>query len=90
MILFSGDKYTNFCGAKRYQCFQDAQNRLFGEDVIDGLSDNNAKSFRRQCNCLSNCRKIYYEVDVDKAKLDLDEVFRSYNLTNSRIQKNLE
>lgn len=90
MFWFSGDKHTNVCGARSVRCYQEAQNRLFGEDVIDGLNDENAKSFRRQCNCLSNCRKIYYEVDVEKSKLDLDEVFRSYNLTSGRIQTNLK
>lgn len=39
-----------------------AAEKLYGEDIVDGLEDENAKSFRKQCNCLPSCTSISYKV----------------------------
>lgn len=48
--------------------------RLFGEDVIEGLKDDNAKSFRIACNCLPACTTIVYDAEIDRAKFDLADL----------------
>lgn len=50
--ICTGDNRTRICGAARIGCYQRAEKRLFGEDVMDGLSDHVVKSFRANCNCL--------------------------------------
>lgn len=84
----TGDKFTKICGSKSVGCCKDAENRLFGEDVIDGLGDKDAKIFRKQCDCLPGCRTIQYEVEIDRAKLDLDDWLRAYNAPDDKIPKN--
>lgn len=84
----AGDKYTKICGTKSVECYKDAENRLFGEDIIDGLSDNNARIFRKQCRCLQGCTRIQYEVEFDRAKLDLDDWLKAYNAPDDLIPKN--
>lgn len=68
-LPFLGDKHTQICGAKSIKCYNDAEERLYGEDVIDFLSDPYAQLFRKQCNCLSNCQRINYEIEIKRAKL---------------------
>lgn len=63
------------------RCYQDADKRLYGEDIIDGLVHVDAKAFRTHCNCLPACLSISYEVDIDRAKLRWKEWSKSFNIS---------
>lgn len=60
----------------------DAIDRLYGEDVVDGLRDQDAKSFRENCNCLIGCQTIFYDVEIDRSLLELDQWTESYSMSN--------
>lgn len=51
-------------------CYQAAELRLFGKDIMDGSDDHVVKSFREDCNCLPACTSILYEAEIDRAKID--------------------
>lgn len=69
------------------KCYQKAENKLFGEDIIDGLTDNDAKSFHLNCDCLPACKTIQYNMQIDRAKLDLTNWVRSYDVSLDRIEE---
>lgn len=78
-ISFSGSKLTKICGVKSINCYNAAEQRLFGEDVIDGLSDDTpAKSFRENCNCMPACTSISYEAEMSQTKFDYVSMFSKY------------
>ena len=54
-------------------CYQNAQKNLFGQDIIDGLTDAKAIAFRKKCNCLTGCVNIKYEAVIDRAKFGFEE-----------------
>lgn len=66
------------CGASSIRCYRNAEKKLFGKDVIDGLRDHNAKWFRQNCNCLPPCTSIVYDAEIDRAKFDWKAVLDSY------------
>lgn len=76
--MIAEDNKTRICGAAKIKCYQKAEKRLFGEDVMDGLQDEIVKSFRAECNCLPACTSITYDADIDRAKLDWNAVMKSY------------
>lgn len=78
-----GEKETKICGAASLKCYQNAEEELFGEDVIEGLKDETAKAFRIQCNCLSSCNTILYDAEVAHAKFDWRALLNSYNQKQS-------
>lgn len=73
------DNRTKICGAALVNCYQKAEKRLFGEDVIDGVKDDLVKMFREDCNCLPACTSIIYDADIDRAPLDWNAVLNTYN-----------
>lgn len=42
---------------------------MYGDIIVDGSIDNNAKVFRKQCHCMHGCTEIFYQFDIDRAKL---------------------
>lgn len=54
------------------KCYDEAETKLFGEDIIDGLKDPVAKSFRKECNCLPSCTAITYEGDIERTAIDAE------------------
>lgn len=54
-------------------CYRDAQKNLFGHDIIDGLTDQNAIEFRNKCNCIPGCGSVKYDAEVDRAKFGFEE-----------------
>lgn len=59
---------------------------LFEADTIDGLSNENARVFRRNCNCLPACTSITFDLDIDRTKFDwADAVRRTHNLSIETI-----
>lgn len=69
-LHFVGEKSSRICGAASVRCYETAELKLFGEDVIDGLQDTEAKSFREKCKCLPGCTSIIYDGEIDRAKFD--------------------
>lgn len=61
-FCFLGDNQTKICSPLKSECYKRAAENLYGEDIVDGLNDDAAKSFRRNCNCLPACTSISYEV----------------------------
>lgn len=59
------------------KCCRNAEKNLFGQDVIDGLKDKNARSFRERCNCLPSCTKINYRAEIDRTKFNWEATFNS-------------
>lgn len=86
-LIFSGERDTKICGNANIPCYKNAQNKLFGEDVIDGLRDSFAKTFRRACNCLPSCTSIVYDAEIDKTKLNFVEVVKSYGVPLEQIER---
>lgn len=78
MEIISGDLKTRICGASSISCYRNADKKLFGEDVIIGLKNDAARSFREQCNCLPACTTITYNAEVDRAKFDFQAKLNSY------------
>lgn len=37
---------------------------LFGDDLIDGITNKTIKKFRDECNCLPACKTIVYDVEL--------------------------
>ena len=62
------------------ECVNTQKNRLYGEDIIDGLKDENAKAFRMKCNCLPACITITYEAEIERVKYDQLGTLKSYNI----------
>lgn len=60
--IFTGDIETNICSTFKIGCYKQAAEKLYGEDIVDGLDDADAKLFRRECNCLPSCTSLTYEV----------------------------
>lgn len=85
--FFIGDKDTKICGAKNVKCYQSAEDKLFGQDIIDGLTDSDAKSYHQKCECLPSCATVEYNVQLDRAKLDFTHWMRSYKVTLDRIEE---
>lgn len=52
---------------------------LFGQDIIDGLKNAEAKSFREKCNCLPACTTILYDAEIDRAKFGWTATLNSFN-----------
>lgn len=75
----SGDNRTKICGAAKVNCYQKAEKRLFGEDVMDGLTDDLVKMVREECNCLPACTSIVYDADIDRAQLDWNAVLNTFD-----------
>lgn len=75
------EKGVPICGSANIHCYQNAEQNLFGEDIIDGLKDDDAKSFRLNCNCLPSCTRIIYEglSTVDRAPFDFEALLESYS-----------
>lgn len=78
-ISSTEDNRTKICGAALVRCYQKAEKRLFGEDVMDGVKDDLVKMFREDCNCLPACTSIIYDADIDRAPLDWNAVLNTYN-----------
>lgn len=76
-----GDTNTKICGAGSISCYKAAKLALFGEDVIDGLDDQNARAFRGKCNCLQACTSISYNANIDRAKFDMEGMLKLYNVS---------
>lgn len=73
-VEFLGANDTKICGPGMIRCYRDAEKHLFGQDIIDGLTDPTAIAFRKKCNCMSGCASIKYEADVDRAKFNFEEI----------------
>lgn len=80
MAFISGDVNTRICGASQIKCYENAEKKLFGEDIIDGLKDSDARGFRENCNCFPTCTSIVYDAEIDRAKFDWMATLRSYKI----------
>lgn len=86
--LHTGNESTKICGSAKIECYKQAQGRLLEEDIIDGLSNKEAKTFRRKCYCLPSCTSINYEAHVDRAKFSWrDALKRTLNWTNQEVNR---
>ncbi|XP_055310958.1 pickpocket protein 28-like, partial [Sitodiplosis mosellana] len=52
------DKNTKICGTASIRCYRNAEDKLFGEDVIDEFENDTVKLYREHCNCLPACTSI--------------------------------
>lgn len=59
------DTGTKVCGAGSIKCYETAKLKLFGQDLIDGLQDTKAKTFRKKCYCLPACTSITYDLKIE-------------------------
>lgn len=64
-----GDKDTKVCDTKSIECYRNAEIDIYGDVLVDGLTDNYAKLFRQQCNCMHSCMEYIYKIEIDRAKL---------------------
>lgn len=89
MVVFDlvGKRNSNICGSASLNCYETAEKKLFGEDIIDGLHDKDAQLFRENCNCLPACTTMIYDAEIDRAKYDWEATIRSYK---QRIRPGLE
>lgn len=87
IVLFLGNEKTKICGAGSIRCYRNAREKLFGTDIIDGLKDEEAKSFRLKCNCLPACTSIKYDADIDRATFDRETLLKFANVSNNPIKK---
>lgn len=69
------------------ECYQGAEKKLFGEDVIDGLNDKSAKSFREQCNCLPACTSIVYDAEIDRARFNWAASLEPFQISLGNVEK---
>lgn len=74
------------CGAKSVKCYRDAEVKLYGQDVIDGLRDADAKSFRQRCNCLDSCTKYMYDLEMDRTRPNWHEFLYSNNTSYNQSE----
>lgn len=56
------DQDTKICGTAKAICYLHAREKLFGEDIVEGLEDEKARTFRKNCQCLPSCTSILYDV----------------------------
>lgn len=88
MILhfnLAGTKGTNICGSAKVKCYEESEEKLYGADVIDGLTDSAAKKFRKNCQCLPMCTSIVYEAEIDRAKFDWQARVKSLNYSSEYL-----
>ncbi|XP_031623091.1 pickpocket protein 28-like [Contarinia nasturtii] len=55
------DEDTKICGAASITCYATAEWNLYGDDIIVGMKDQDARKFRENCNCLPACHHIAYD-----------------------------
>lgn len=84
--IHSGDNTTKICGLNNIECYRNAEKTLFGEDLIDGLKDTDAKSFREKCNCLPSCTNILYDADIDRNRFDWMSLIKSMRFSAKDIE----
>lgn len=77
----SGERGGRICGSANVRCYQETEKKLFGEDIIDGLKDAKAKSFRLGCNCLPACTTITYKAVVDRTIFNFEGILKSYQIS---------
>lgn len=88
LIIFTGNESTKICGSAKIECYRQAQKKLFEEDIIDGLTNKNAKSFRRKCHCLPSCTAITWEANADRTKFSWrDALKRTLNWTQEEVSR---
>lgn len=75
------ERGVRICGAESVKCYREAEQKLYGEDIIDGLEDKKAKRFRKKCNCLPGCTSIMYEAEIDRTQIDLEATRKSFNIS---------
>lgn len=89
-IIFTGNSSTQICGTAKIECYMQAKQSLFEEDIVDGLSDEEARSFRQKCNCLPSCTKITYNVHIDRAKFYWREaLLRTLSWTTEEVYRSI-
>lgn len=62
-----GDTETEICALNRYDCLYDAKLKLF--EMENAKQSQEAKRFRKSCNCLPACESIKYEAEYTRLKL---------------------
>lgn len=82
---FVGDENMEICGMSNCECHQRASMDLFGEDVVDGLKNGEAKKFREMCNCLPDCTFITYDFEVDRARQIDSTLEKRFGIETAKI-----
>lgn len=86
LIIFTGNESTKICGSAKIECYQEAQKKLFEEDIIDGLTNKKAELVRRKCHCLPSCTTITWEAITDRTKFYWREALkRTLNWTQQEL-----
>lgn len=52
------------CGAPMCKCYNRAKKEMFEQDLVKGLTNEKAKTFRKMCNCLPDCTSIMYDISM--------------------------
>lgn len=63
-LYITGDVLTNICGMGSRKCAYTAIAAIFSENLIDGITNETLKTFRKGCNCLPACRTISYDIEL--------------------------
>lgn len=88
LLLRTGNESTKICGPAKIECYMQAKQSLFEEDIVDGLLDNEARLFRGRCNCLPSCTTVTYRANIDRAKLHWREaLLRTLNWTSEEVYR---
>ena len=88
LYSITGNESTKICGTAKIECYIQARHNLFEEDIVDGLTNKEAKLFRQGCKCLPSCTTIKYEAHVDRAKFYWREaLLRTLNWTLEDVNR---
>ncbi|XP_050098493.1 pickpocket protein 28-like [Anopheles aquasalis] len=68
------DNLTEVCGASMIDCYNEAEDELWGEDVDKSLD------YRAICNCLPACTSIQYDAEISQIGLDFKRLLAAYRV----------
>lgn len=71
---------TKICGQTSIKCYEEAEDRLLGEELSQSLKSGSELNKRGNtvCNCLPSCTSINYDAEISQADYEFVKVFESY------------
>lgn len=77
---FAGDKDTPICGASKITCYEDAEDKLIENGLIEGFKNaKTAGTAGNICNCLPACTSITYDARISQAQFESRDLLTAFD-----------
>ena len=79
-FLPQGDKDTPICGASKITCYEDAEDKLIENGLIEGFKNaQTAGTAGNICNCLPACTSITYDARISQAQFESKDLLTAFD-----------